>query len=143
VVDTDVAWTNFDGIVYGKGAAIVKQMLYMVGRDNFSRAMTKYFDRFGEGTATIEDLLADMEPYFPAGVDVQQWMVSWLETPSLDVFEPAWDSTDKSANAVLTLKHTAFNDKYPTLRTHKMKIIFIDATGSIVDTKEELVSGQA
>jgi aminopeptidase N len=91
VVDTDVAWANFDGIVYGKGAGVMKQLMYLIGRDNFSKGITKYFDRFAWGNATITDLLKDMEAFFPSGVDVEQWRVSWLETPSLDVFEPLWD----------------------------------------------------
>jgi len=109
VNDTNVAWNNFDGIVYGKGAGIMKQLYYMVGHDNFSRAITKYFDRFGWSNATISDLLEDIEPFLPAGVDMQSWRISWLETPSLDVFEPVWDSSDISSSAVLTLKHSAFS----------------------------------
>ena len=96
MADTTVAQADFDGIVYGKGAGLMKQLYYLVGRTNFSLALQRYFDRFAWSNATILDLLADMQPYLPAEVNMNEWRTTWLETPSLNVFEAMWDSSDKS-----------------------------------------------
>jgi hypothetical protein len=68
VRDTLVAWSDFDGIVYGKGAAVMKQLYYLIGHVNFSRALKEYFSRFSWSNATIDDLLEDIEPYLPASI---------------------------------------------------------------------------
>lgn len=78
VPDTDVATANFDGIIYGKGAAVIEQLHYLIGHDNFSAGLKKYFDRFAWGNTTIDDLLEDLEEYFPAEVTVQDWRRQWL-----------------------------------------------------------------
>lgn len=36
VPDTDVARSVFDGITYAKGAATLKQLMFMIGEDSFS-----------------------------------------------------------------------------------------------------------
>ena len=78
VADTIEAQADFDGIVYGKGAGLMKQLYYLVGHGNFSAALHKYFDRFAWSNATILDLLADVQPYLPIEVDVNEWRSTWL-----------------------------------------------------------------
>lgn len=73
VRDTSVAQSNFDGIVYGKGAAVINQMCNIVGFNNFSLALGNYFERFAWNNATLTDLLDDMRPYFPLAVNIGLW----------------------------------------------------------------------
>lgn len=49
----------------------MKQMFYLLGRENFSISITRYFDRFGWSNASITDLLADMQQFWPIGVDIK------------------------------------------------------------------------
>src|SRR5690606_12141178 len=46
VKDTSDAFTAFDGITYGKGAAVLKQLSYSIGEENFKKGLKTYFDRF-------------------------------------------------------------------------------------------------
>ena len=46
VVNTEQAENIFDGITYSKGAAVLKQLLCLMGEENFSKAMAKYFHKF-------------------------------------------------------------------------------------------------
>lgn len=57
VANTAVASSIFDGITYAKGASTMKQLLYIVGKDNFSTALKNYFSRFAWSNATLFDLL--------------------------------------------------------------------------------------
>jgi aminopeptidase N len=43
--DTEIAFLNFDGITYGKGASVLKQLVKYIGRDAFRDGMRLYFRR--------------------------------------------------------------------------------------------------
>lgn len=58
VANTSVADSIFDGITYSKGAATMKQLLYLMTEDNFSKALSQYFHKYEWKNATIEDFLA-------------------------------------------------------------------------------------
>lgn len=42
VQNTEQAKSVFDGITYAKGAATLKQLMFVVGAENFSKAMGTY-----------------------------------------------------------------------------------------------------
>ncbi len=86
-----MAESIFDGITYAKGAAVLKQLMFLVGQNQFSTGLKSYFGRFAWSNATINDFLADFSPYFPERVTSDDWRKSWLETPSLNFFESMWD----------------------------------------------------
>ena len=46
VENTQVAESIFDGITYSKGAATMKQLMYLMGEENFSKALSHYFHKF-------------------------------------------------------------------------------------------------
>ena len=56
--DTEIAFLNFDGITYGKGASVLKQLVKYIGRDAFRDGMRIYFRRHAWGNATLDDFLA-------------------------------------------------------------------------------------
>jgi len=97
-------------------------------------------DRFRYSNATIEDLLVDLKDYFPAQVSIDNWKSSWLESPSLNVFESVWDPSNVSQSATLKLYQYPFSSDYNTLRWHKFQVAFFDENASIVDEKTVLVS---
>jgi aminopeptidase N len=53
VDNTSVAESIFDGITYSKGAATMKQMLFLMNEDNFSKALSDYFHLYEWRNATI------------------------------------------------------------------------------------------
>ena len=81
-----------------------------------------------------------MSPYFPSETNLNEWMTSWLQTSSLNVFESIWDPTDFSSNATLTLKQSPFSTSFNTLRWHKIQIAFFNSTSTIVMTKTVTIS---
>ncbi len=77
--DTDIASSIFDGITYAKGAAVLKQLMFLVGENNFSKGLQSYFERFKWSNATIDDFLTDFKPYFPTStVTLDVWKHLWL-----------------------------------------------------------------
>ena len=72
------AIANFDGISYAKGAAVLKQLVAYVGRDNFFAGIRSYFAEHGWGNATLADLLRALEG--SSGVSLGDWSKAWLQT---------------------------------------------------------------
>ncbi|MDN5759792.1 MAG: aminopeptidase N, partial [Tomitella sp.] len=78
IIDLEAAKLNFDGITYAKGAAVLKQLVAYVGRDAFFEGARRYFRAHAFGTATLEDLLAELST--SSGRDLGVWSRAWLET---------------------------------------------------------------
>ncbi|MAG30541.1 MAG: aminopeptidase N, partial [Deltaproteobacteria bacterium] len=86
VKDTDETFLNFDGITYGKGAAVLKQLRAAIGGEAFRDGLRLYFDRHAWGNTTIEDFLAPLGE--ASGKDLDSWAASWLETSGVNVLRP-------------------------------------------------------
>lgn len=78
IPDVAAAKTNFDGITYAKGAAVLKQLVAWVGEDAFYRGARTYFERHQFSDATLVDLLQALED--ATGSDLTLWRRMWLET---------------------------------------------------------------
>ena len=72
----------FDSITYPKGAAVLKQLMYFVGEETFSRGMSDYFAEHAWGNTTLDDLISSLER--ASGRDLQPWRTAWLETAGVD-----------------------------------------------------------
>ena len=119
VPDTDVAQSIFDPITYEKGAATLKQLMFLVSEDSFSAAISNYFNVFAWSNANINDFLMQFEPYFPTTVvDIDTWQKSWLQSASLNVIEAIWDPTKTSSSETLSLYQSIYSPTFDTLRCH-------------------------
>lgn len=82
---TDVSESLIDGITYGKGASLLKQLIYLMGWETFSKGLKIYFGRHAWGNTTLTQFIqALQEGYnseFPEGdLDLNKWADSWLRT---------------------------------------------------------------
>ncbi len=118
VEDTDQTFLNFDGITYGKGASVLKQLVATLGLDAFRDGMREYFRRHAFGNATLADFLAALE--HGSGRDLREWARLWLETPSLNTIAAEWDEAEGRI-ARFVLRQSAPPD-YPYLRPHRLDI---------------------
>lgn len=59
--NTTVAESIFDGITYIKGASTLKQLLYLMGAENFSAALKNYFTKFAFKNATLNDFIDTLQ----------------------------------------------------------------------------------
>lgn len=78
VADTDQTFLNFDGITYGKGGAVLKQLGARLGRAGFSAGLRLHFQRHAFGNATLAEFLASLEE--GSGVSLADWSAQWLRT---------------------------------------------------------------
>jgi aminopeptidase N len=84
VVDTESTFLNFDGITYGKGASVLKQLMAVISEDSFKAGMRYYFQKHQWSNTTIHDFLAALEHGYSSlhanKIDLKQWSAYWLET---------------------------------------------------------------
>lgn len=123
VADTDQTFLNFDGITYGKGAAVIKQLVATIGLDGFRNGMRIYFERHAFGNTTLAQFLDALEAGARSvgdGRDLHAWAELWLETASLNTLAATWEADGERVSA-LSLAQTAPED-YPTLRPHTVEV---------------------
>jgi len=119
--DTDSAFLNFDGITYGKGASVLKQLVATIGRDGFRDGLRVYFRRHAWGNATLADFLAALEE--GSGHDLREWSQLWLETASVNTIAAHWSKAN-GRMVGLELEQSAPKG-HPVLRPHTLWIALV------------------
>lgn len=121
ISDTDAAVSSFDGISYGKGASVLKQLVFAIGEDAFQDGLQRYFKKYAFRVATLADFTHVMEE--ASGWDLKRWQREWIRTEGLNTVQAQWTCAvdeDSEENEIKTfeLKQTADGG----LRTHKLKM---------------------
>jgi len=141
VHNTDHAENIFDGITYSKGAATLKQLMHLIGRENFGKAMGSYFKKYEWSNTVLDDFIGSLEEYYKPSnpkypSKLSEWQEEWLQKAGLNECLPVWDPQNNSSTAELTIIQSAARPDFPTLRHHKMKIAFFDENGKIYDAQD-------
>jgi aminopeptidase N len=116
--DTEIAFLNFDGITYGKGASVLKQLVKTIGRDGFRDGMRLYFRRHGWGNATLRDFLACLAE--AGGLPLGEWSRLWLETASLNTLSAELEIEDDRIVSLAVVQQAP--PAHPTLRPHALEV---------------------
>ncbi|MFS1523315.1 aminopeptidase N [Microbulbifer sp. 2304DJ12-6] len=120
VKNTDEAFANFDGITYGKGGSILKQLPYYLGKEAFRKGVSNYLKALSYRNSTLDDFMGHLG--VAAGMDLDQWQQQWLYKAGLNTIEASFQC-QKDQITGLTLKQTAPKE-YPTLRTQRTQLGF-------------------
>lgn len=86
VKNTAETRTNFDGISYSKGSAVLKQLFFVVGEKVFQAACSKFIKKFEYGVASCQDFIECVEN--EANFNVVEWADQWLFKAGVNVLEP-------------------------------------------------------
>ena len=125
IPDIEAVEVNFDGITYAKGAAVLKQLVAYVGRDNFLAGVRDYFAKHAWGNATLADLLSSLEQ--ASGRDLTSWSKSWLETAGVNTLRPYFETGEDGRFTAFQVHQDAPAD-HPELRPHRIAIGLYDRT---------------
>jgi aminopeptidase N len=119
IPDIQAVEVNFDGITYAKGAAVLKQLVAYVGRENFLAGVRKYFAAHSYGNATLADLLSALADV--SGRDLAAWSREWLETAGVNTLRPSYEvDADGRFTSFSVLQEAAAS--HPVLRSHRIAI---------------------
>jgi aminopeptidase N len=125
IPSTDETFLNFDGITYGKGASVLKQLVAAIGPDAFRHGLQIYFRRHRFGNASLADFLAALQE--ASTVDLVHWAARWLRTASLNTLAAEW-AVEDGRLVRLDLVQTAPAD-YPVLRPHHVEVALVGEDG--------------
>ena len=118
VVDTEQAFANFDGITYGKGASVLKQLAYYIGAEHFRDGVRAYFKAHAFHNTELRDFTGALERQ--AGLDLDPWVAEWLQTAGLNTVEARYTCKDGRLES-FGLRQSA-SRRWPTLRRHRVRI---------------------
>ncbi|HSG80104.1 MAG TPA: aminopeptidase N [Acidimicrobiia bacterium] len=135
VASTDETFLNFDGISYGKGASVLKQLVRAIGEDAFRRGMQAYFKRHAYGNASLADFLAALQE--GSGTDLVHWAARWLRTASLNSISADWEADDAGRVARFELVQHA-PEGHPVLRPHALDVGLVDPSGQVTVVPAEI-----
>ena len=118
VADTDEAVTNFDGITYGKGAAVLKQLNFLLGEEVFRQGVRDYLAANAWANTELEDFIAALAN--AANRDLDEWTRAWLYTAGLNTIRVEFQC-QAGAVSSMSLKQSA-PEEHPTLREQRTLI---------------------
>ncbi|MFN0093893.1 MAG: aminopeptidase N [Dehalococcoidia bacterium] len=141
VEDTEQTFLNFDGITYGKGASVLKQLVAAIGYEGFREGMRHYFRTHAYGNTTLAQFLAALET--GSGRDLKAWAKLWLETESVNTIAAEVEA-DGDRVASLRLTQAAPVD-YPTIRPHTLEVGLVNesAGGLEIQSVRAAIDGTA
>jgi aminopeptidase N len=119
IPDIAAVEVNFDGITYAKGAAVLKQLVAHVGRENFLTAVRRYFAQHAWGNAVLGDLLAALEQ--ASGRELSDWSKKWLETAGVNTLRPEYRCDGEGRFTAFAVVQEA-PASHPVLRPHRIAI---------------------
>jgi aminopeptidase N len=125
IPDIHAVEVNFDGITYAKGAAVLKQLVAYVGRENFLDGVRQYFGAHAWGNATLADLLSALEE--TSGRDLAAWSAEWLQTAGVNTLRPSY-SIDADGRFTEFAVEQEAAATHPVLRSHRIAIGLYDKT---------------
>ncbi len=127
IPDVEAVETNFDGITYAKGAAVLKQLVAWVGREPFFAGLHQYFDEHAWGNTSLQDLLRALE--VASQRDLSGWSKEWLETAGVNTLRPQIETDDDGLITSFAVLQEA-PAEHPTLRSHRLAIGCYDEIGT-------------
>lgn len=118
VPDTDAAQTNFDAIVYEKGASVLRQLMATIGEDAFAAGLRLHFERHAWGNATLAEFLDALGT--AAGHSLDAWAAGWIRTKGTDIITATWQEVDgRMVDLAVTIEAP---DPAAPPRTHAMHL---------------------
>jgi aminopeptidase N len=130
IPDIEAVSTNFDGITYAKGAAVLKLLAHWVGEDAFFAAARAYFSEHAFANTTLPDLLGALEA--ASGRDLAGWAGEWLQTAGVNTLRPAFELDADGRFTSFAVVQEAPAD-HPTLRSHPLRIgLYADGPDGLV-----------
>ena len=140
VPDTLQARTNFDGISYGKGASVLKQINYLIGEKAFQKGVQHYFKKYATQNTVLSDFVGSLQT--GTSEDLVEWQKSWLQTASLNTLHTNL-KCDAGKISQLSFKQT-YKKGYPYIRKHKVQLALVYKNKNALDIKpmDALVSGE-
>lgn len=92
----------YTSTVYNKGAAVIRMLHTMLGKDGFRKGMDLYFERHDGQAVTCKDFVNAMAN--ANNFDATQFMATWYVQKGTPVVDVSWDYDEKAETFTLHVK---------------------------------------
>ena len=125
IPSTEEASSNFDGITYGKGASSLKQLVFLIGEENFKKGLADYFKAYAEKNTIRENFISSLQAHTKE--DLSSWTKEWLQTKGLNSLSTEIVCKNSKLEKINFTQGVVSGARI--LRTHKLKMaIWTDTT---------------
>ncbi|WP_448550463.1 aminopeptidase N [Thalassotalea fusca] len=125
VPTTGDAWTNFDGITYGKGASVLKQLPFYLGEENFRVGVSNYLKKFSYKNTELDDFIGELGK--AANKDLSQWTQDWLYKAGVNTIKASYQCADGKISEFTITQSSP--EGYPTLREQRVQVGLYNLSG--------------
>jgi aminopeptidase N len=134
VEDTSVATTNFDGITYGKGASVLKQLGFLLGDEVFRQGIRDYLAANAWANTELEDFTGALGTAADRNLD--GWTRRWLYEAGLNTVEVDYQCDGETLKSMALVQSAP--EGYPTLREQRTVLAFYRLEGDRLVLEREL-----
>jgi aminopeptidase N len=124
VADTDHAFSNFDGISYGKATSTIKQLRFFVGERPFQLGVRDFISKNAFGNAALTDFIDAIQRH--TTIPLQDWSNQWLKTAGLNRLEANYSCRNGKIESFKIMQGAPSN--FPLLRDHRTRIALLRTT---------------
>ncbi|MCB0422198.1 MAG: aminopeptidase N [Bdellovibrionales bacterium] len=136
VPGTKNAETIFDGITYGKGSSVLKQLAYYLGEESFRKGVQNYFKKFAYKNTVRADFVGELAA--SSGKDLKGWVEKWLQTSGVNGIQvtPQCDAGKLKSLKVVQTK----DESSKIFRPHRFQVALLgDKSGKVQVTERFVV----
>ena len=123
VPSTANAFDNIDAITYSKGASVLNQLRYLLGKDTFQKGIHNYLKDNAYQNAILDDFINSLAK--ASGKDLSQWQQKWLYQAGVNTIEASY-KCEQGVISNFNILQTA-DKSQPTLREQKVQIALFKA----------------
>ena len=127
VEDTLSTFDNFDGITYGKGASVLKQLAFYVGSEAFRKGVSSYLKKHAWKNAERKDFTDAIGQ--AAGMNLDGWTKLWLQKSGINTLVADYEVDAQGRISRFELLQGKGNGD-GVLRPHRLQVaLFHDREG--------------
>ena len=134
VATTSDAMTNFDGITYGKGASVLKQVPKYLGEENFRKGVSNYLKKYSYQNTTLNDFITSLAQ--ASDTDLTQWTQDWLYKAGVNTIEVSYQC-NAGVISEFAIKQSA-PEEYPTLRQQRVNVGLFNYSNDVMSLTNEV-----
>ncbi|MEZ4818462.1 MAG: aminopeptidase N [Bdellovibrionota bacterium] len=135
---SDDAFANFDGITYGKGAASLQQLFYLIGEDAFRDGMRTYFKKHAWSNTVRTDFTNALATQ--TDLDLNTWSKQWLQTAGTNTLASNYTCKEGKIDTFI-IEQSAPEDS-TQLRMHRNEGALLDTSFNVYKTAPQLIKGK-
>jgi aminopeptidase N len=139
---TDTAESLIDGITYGKGSSMIKQLIFLIGWDVFTNGLKLYFQKYAWGNTTLPDFINAIQEAVTASdlaekPNLIDWSRDWIQTKGSNRIWHSFKETNGKITE-FTLHQSPCKHGDDLLRSQKFNIAIYDTEGTLLETVEKV-----